>query len=786
MISFPGTSLFAPQVTTYAGNAPTARSRVHPDINVYIETKFESNDFVRSNRYRFRSIEEGIDGTDTLARIHAGLDVKDVNFSGLPGLLHLGDLRRNVLPDRRVRIAQGIGADGQIVYFQGYPLTNSVEWNDRGQLVSATCLSEGHEVLRRSQPSQITGRFMRANPLADNNVFNERLVSALPVVFNPDLLGNRLAAPIQFILPSGTFRIHVFTDDGASNGEKWTVVQALRYLVFFHIVKPGLSVDGVRFLKDSERLVDWTPTRTTRDPWFRRMTTFVDDVATTSTDVESGIVQLCDHAGLHYELPIGVTSAGDDDPKYYVRVYAERQNFSDRFHSTTLAETGKPTVHTVPREAPFQNFTGRTVQEVARGNAAVQSSLLTDWRGIGRPIYLAGQRLYEVTLLLRPGWSPFEFLDDFVDSNQQQTLDTDAKKQAAIDFWQKEFNPIFQDETRRKPRSRYHRDHPLHFQVGDVGRTWIFPDSMRYVNDDFTSPLARSAWPAKYYSPFDPDRPNRNVMSRPDIGGGVAQAISWVPRNRPFGDVIGRRADNSDTAPIVEISFNAYDPLTALQAADWHPYDGSVKFDMDRAAMTFEDGDLLGSRRLSSNPEIPLAGISMIEALIGKDFDDEGKPIFREPHFAVAVTCTVVGDSRLSYAPLPTFSSHSLQRFQTIDVGERFEYRNRRGQNSRLDVQELDQNPDYETKDDTSALEAFGNRERQLNQRSGVSGSIDIFWLETQYKIGDTFSGVESVGVNFVDYPSVVRREFLFDRQAGYRTVLHLTDLRDAPEVGDE
>ena len=116
-----------------------------------------------------------------------------------------------------------------------------------------------------------------------------------------------------------------------------------------------------------------------------------------------------------------------------------------------------------------------------------------------------------------------------------------------------------------------------------------------------------------------------------------------------------------------------------------------------------------------------------------------------EGHFMVAVTCVIRGDGRLSYAASPQASFTRL-RSRVVDQGfERFQYRDRRHQNSHLNVQETDPDPQYEGRDDGEALEEFGKREAQILAGDTVSGSVEVFWSDRTYRLGNVQSGAVQV-----------------------------------------
>ena len=88
--------------------------------------------------------------------------------------------------------------------------------------------------------------------------------------------------------------------------------------------------------------------------------------------------------------------------------------------------------------------------------------------------------------------------------------------------------------------------------------------------------------------------------------------------------------------------------------------------------------------------------------------------------------------------------------------------------------------------DDRERFEGFGARDADFKKLETVSGSVELFWLDKSYRVGDSFTGIEGLGISFEARPVIKRIQWINVPGAGHRTVLHLTDLRHAPEVGAE
>ena len=67
-----------------------------------------------------------------------------------------------------------------------------------------------------------------------------------------------------------------------------------------------------------------------------------------------------------------------------------------------------------------------------------------------------------------------------------------------------------------------------------------------------------------------------------------------------------------------------------------------------------------------------------------------------------------------------------------------------------------------------------------------IAGTVVVPWIDTRIRPGDSFSGVEGLGLAFGTSPGVVAITTINDPQGGPRTELQLSDFRQAPEVGVE
>ncbi len=367
----------------------------------------------------------------------------------------------------------------------------TIYWDADSQSFACLCLAEGNEILRTSKDAQVLGRRMRWAPnlLWNPNDPDFVSVTALLPIFNPGNLPNRSEEAFPFVTTEGTFDVHLFVDDGVPWAKHWNFADALRYLAFFHVLRPGLGVSVTEFMADTVTLVGMEPSPDAPDPFVRRLSARAEDVAVASMSVEEAIHLLTDAAGLHYELALGgaiertVGQGALPRDKYALRVMAALEK-PEEADITPQRQSVAAQVYDIAREAPFTDTAGRTERAVALANRAQQANLTVDRRAVNAPIILGGYKHYEVTLLLRPGWLPKA-------EYQLDNLSTDQEIADAGRFWQLQFSPEFEQGEKRIPRSVYHAAHPQHWPVSTVARYWIFPDDLFWMNTDGTSDYAR-------------------------------------------------------------------------------------------------------------------------------------------------------------------------------------------------------------------------------------------------------------------------------------------------------
>ncbi len=776
--------------------------RLAPTV-VQVETGYQTNNYMPlPDAVTWTNITEAMDGNDTTATLTvSGLDPEKLTVPGSIGNEHFRHLLEYLRPDRRIRIGLGFNGVGTEIYFVGYPMVNDIAWTGDSQTITCRCTSEADELLSTHPEAMVQGRYMRFDPTLtwDETNPDARLVRSLAPTFNAGLKPNRSQEPVPVTIGGLTQDIYLFVEDDADGAAHWNVANALRYLAYFYLVKHGKfdRIDVLRFFDATERLTG-VP-QSLSDPFSQSMTTVLEELSVRGSNAKEALWWVCQVTSLHMWFPIKIIASTPSPIPSGVGPdgTTELMIFRSPRDANEAARLPDARVYDLPRQAPYTDQTGKTVTEVIDKNiAGFDASLSIDSKVITAPVFLGAPNRYEVTLLLRPGWKPFQWLDDvgFVNGSMLTGNALKTANNAAMNFWETQFEKGDEWETDANgqytgvPTSLYHGKHPDHQAVSDVGRLWIFPDSTRYISvtpcdktvdpnctDEVDSAWARQQiWTKELYSPYSDDILGRALVYQSHaIGGGIPflRSVQWTPRNRPFFDTIGRLALATDQSPIVHLTFDAVgDPMKALTDATWSRYNGTPEIDATRAAIRFTDDNLLNTPNLKNNPDV------------GPNYDDSTMiEAYIKGTFMVAITCTIEGDSRLIQIPNLAVTASQRKRATVIDVADRFRHDNRRGQNSFLNAQPTDE-PLYEGRDDTLALQWYALRWRQTMQRSPVAGPFVIPWIDGRYEPGDVFSGVAGLGINFDDYPTIINR-VTTNSPDGQATRLVLSDLRQSPEV---
>lgn len=812
-------------------NAPTALARVHAPVWLVYE-KVRGQAFLRPDRTNpldWTRVTWGVDGFENSATIRVALRDEDLQVPGgreVEGR-HIGDIigSRGILhPDLRVRVFQPGAPDAvpAAYLFDGYPKVSSVSWTEGSQSIDVSCISVAHERLghsvARDRSQSGAGAMIIGRRMFYNSVFDwepkqyDRLtvnVHPLAVRFNAGGRPNRHPDKKIYKVKgesNTSYTLYTFTENNAPDAEFWNVADALRYLLWWHVIVPGIAFDVTAFMADTDRLVGKEPKNAGRNQFDRLILQRVDDERTDSMSVEDAVHQLVTRAGLHYSLSIKVDPDGgpDGDPIHYLRVFPTLLSGDRKPESFTM---GWPNRHDIPREAPFTplDLNGRDVHAAMKLNAAQHATVKLDDDVINAPTYVAGAKFYEVTLPLLPGWLPFKLpytdnypglldvptinvLDDVSEATLEkwETDPTDPNVVAIKDYWDNgapaKAQPKVDNNGVQTVPWQFDTRHPDFDAVADVGRKWIFPTDSRYASADPDRP-SQSPYFRTYadfvgaarrkmnWDPFIIGGFNR--MMEP-LGGGVAAAKYWVARSRPFGSPISRYPGGSKLSVWFEILIKG-DPFDEF--TDWLRYTAKFAVSLHESAITIT----------VNNPMRP----STREGEIQKD-DNWFIWIARQKLY-LRVTCQIEGDDRL-YSHIRSTKSHiARNRGSIIDLAERFRSRDRgRGGSTNSILAKrmplLDPDPDFESIDEQEKLDEFAERDATVLARQTVSADPEIPWIafdigSKALQLGDSFMGANGVGLSFPNPPELVNLSYENSPNAGYRTKMSLSDLRLDPTL---
>ena len=802
---------------SHPGNTPQKLSfRQWP---VIVMTEDDNGQWTAGKEIVARSIDRAIDeGGMTAVLAVPTLDATRIDEA------HFADLLERLRPDRGVKILTMTGPKQFVCLFEGFPLPRTIQWSGRGQGLTVECLSKGLEESRTSEKTQIKGRYLRGKASYEDWITDQpddRLVTALPAIFNPGGMPNRSKVPYLMEIGADadnapvTVPIHLWTDDRDPDAKRWTYAQALRTLAYFWIVRAQVKVSAFELLRDTESYVTAEPSPDAPDPFVARMRAYVNDVAVQSVNVDEALALLCSAAGLHYEVALRSTTGlrpWQVTTEHYLRVWATLANAAQEDASGDERYMGVPGVHDIPRDTPFADYTGSTAAEIAEANAAHQSDLSIDVRDVSAPHFMAGYQEWEVSLMLRPGWTPRPHLDNLQTEYDEEgqpvgTLSDEAYAealQAARDWWTEQFAERYEGDG-RIAKSIYDGQHKNHAAVASVFRKWIFPDSGEaraetYGRDD-------GPFDQQKYSPYihDGENPRRPWWSDWTWGGGVPLGEglvpgcgTWVPRRRPIRETIGRRNQAlTDRSPIVRIHFGLRDGDGDLEMTTdphsgrlicqppepddegWVPFSGQVEILDDQAGIKFVEDNLFSATAFREWPADEWRRLAIFAYLEG--------------HFWVQLTGTVRGDRRMEEKRVSGGGATGTRIVHDVrDLGvDRFQYRRRRGPgaaNSFLwapygQAQQVPADATaFEDRDDRAALYAHSKRRANFLAGATVAGNLELFYRTDAFNPGDSVDGCQGLGIGFEKYPQIERVRHTFG--AGQRTTLILSDLRHNPEAG--
>jgi len=219
----------------------------------------------------------------------------------------------------------------------------------------------------------------------------------------------------------------------------------------------------------------------------------------------------------------------------------------------------------------------------------------------------------------------------------------------------------------------------------------------------------------------------------------------------------------------VWINYNAPTPETALATPGWVPLPACYDLDPVQGTVWFKGDNLLTDTSFRKRADLG-----------AKEDNDNLLTAIIEARLAVAITCTIDGDYRM-YQDASSGDAHR-RRYRIHDHGREVFQKTDTSHNvfaDRFNYEEAE----HQARDDTERMERFGERDAARKSKATVSGPLELFWFDDQYACGDSFSGVEGLGIEFATFPAIRTVQYVNVPGGGHRTILHLTDLRHTPEV---
>ena len=620
----------------------------------------------------------------------------------------LVDARLRYHTDLRFVVALGGAAGGaRSILFDGYPLVQTSDRRGGPRAGTDAYTIRATSVYGRwSQDARslVFGRRMRNGRILDGLAASPAgyadqsvLVASLPCVFNLDGAANRSSNPVDVKDAAGaTHRIFLFTDDGDSGGQPWSLLDALRYLVwFYHTPEGPVSVRA---------FLDATAAGVGVDPIARggfvpgsamvdRLLVAADDLNCEATNLVEAVNLLSDAAGVRAGVE-SFETGGVVSTQFRVWAAADAPS-----RPLKLAWGGRHADGS-PRYDTAKLLAG----DVTRDNQLAR--IAVDWRDdelVTAPIVVGAVKRWEMTVPLVPGWLPEVDLDNVA------PVDRDDAKALAVT---PDIEAFLGDLVKDIPWYRMYHKKGAEFDAHrDVSRLWVLNEDGGFDGASYN----RNA-PFDDYQPFD-----FSTVASPV----VTSRGQWTRRLRPMLATITRDDDGNSLGVVVEVSYDA--------GVSWHPPVGSVQIDKQRAAIRFN----------LSNPT------AMVEP--GGDFLINNMWFaLIDQVFRVRVTAVFESDDRLraEHAPNPAASPTMVRRGALVYQPSRFAFASREGTTNAL----IPVYPGQQTGEVDQTPEAVAAARRLADQQQ--SGSVEavarIAWLDDELGLGDRVVDIAGRDVSLV------------------------------------
>ncbi len=353
--------------------------------------------------------------------------------------------------------------------------------------------------------------------------------------------------------------MHVFTYDGDPDAEYWTVCQALRYLLLFHIpwalgVEFSVPKLFVNFADpDPLTLRDLYKTEAGQTPpsgpypYYRsRATQRCPSLSVEDRRVLEAVLWVCTYAGLHlHEVHESVLAYGDS---IYVRTALDLWDTRDQDVVTLHAERGH-SHHDVLAPAG----TIRSVPDIVNANEISQGQIQVDHRAAASDVLMLGDRHYvTVTAELLPMWPKVDRWDGTTGAVASATADAyraDAFEEAAP------FQTL-EDSTFFHRFNPHGNAWPSSESYRMAGRLWGVDCAGEFSATEYMR--SEGPWAGEHAVPFD-------VSSLLVNNAGLPALADQVVRRRWMEPVTATDGTGRSLGVLLEISIDAGDEWYRLE-----------------------------------------------------------------------------------------------------------------------------------------------------------------------------------------------------------------------------
>jgi len=693
---------------------------------VGVESAYGSGDFQVDERLRVEEIHQRSDGGISTATISVRIDDE----------FDSEEARRRYQPDRRIAVMTDEATPSQrTMLFEGYVPVQSSRWDGRIGKEDERYIFEAEHVferLTRDRDALIYGRHVRNGVIEDGlledpDSYADKSVqiTSLPCVFNPDGVPNRAEQSMTVTSPVGEpLAVHLFTWEGDCFAVKWTYATALRYLIWFYLLKEG-PVHAGNIFSVTGKLIDGITD--SPDALCQALLREPVSLVCETINLAEALSLLAAAAGIHISAD---TSNQNGQPVTQLRIWVA----DDGPVRPLYLVRGGYNAEGEPR----YDTADRSVSQILSENNTYKGQVTWDHRGIVNcPVVIGDIKRYEMTVPLWPGWLPRYNLDD-VTPNDRESAKALVLTPAQVTAMG---NNVENNDWFR----HYHR-RGSEFRIdADVSRLWV-------LNEDgfYEGALYNRNEPFDHYGPFDFSTVADSM---------VTTNGAWLRRRRRLLPVISTSSDGRPLGVWVEVSFDS--------GNTWQQQSSGVRILEDRAGIYFD----------CENPaEITPAGIAAEEQNMWYAIIDQT--------FRVRVTAVVESDERLiSTFPADRLDSPTLRTTgMIVRRPQSYRYVTR---SHTTNVLKSETSAPAGERDDTTAIELLAEQLARTNQDRRVRVAPTIPWIETGYAIGDRISEIRGRNLRFDTtigcerrWPAVLERRFVL-REGRYETelILGTTDL---------